>query len=167
MNYRLRDPDSLKDVVAVQRGLLGARRCAEIIGKSESLINKAADIDDDMMLKAEDLIRLDVACGQDAAGHGFPFQSYVARQISKLVGGPLPQLDVASAVMRVGAVVGDLNDQVLAARAPVGEGGAELTAHEKIAIKQAVKKVQDSCSLLARTVDTVPPPTTRGTGRVR
>lgn len=140
MNYRTRDPDTLKDVAAELRELLGVERCALLIARSVSWVNRVCDIDEpDKMFSIEQMVALDLACA--ATGKGSPFETWYQTRKSKATQPP-KELELVDAVLQVDSTIGLLNNLVVTARAAQSPGGKKLTQAEKLSIKQMAKRVR-------------------------
>lgn len=133
---RLRDPDSLKDVCAQFRAILGAEAC-RIINRSPSVLHKAADPDDDYMLTAAQMLALDEACALTAGIA--PFYDYQTRRAGKArrAHAEAP----AIAMLDTEAAMGNLAKSVRAAIDVKSANGEGLSENESLLIKRAAAKV--------------------------
>lgn len=129
---RLRDPETLCDVVAQFRVILGAEAAAQLIKRSTSVIHRSADPDDDHMLTAEQMLVLDEACA--AAGHT-PFLAYHQRRMEMI---KAEVQDVPSAFIDAEIAMGKLAETLRASISATSAMGKDFTPAEAVMAKQAV-----------------------------
>lgn len=157
---RLRDPDSLKDVCAQFRVLLGPR-ATEIIGRSPSVLHKAADPDDEYMLTVNQMLALDEACAITCGVS--PFYDYQTRRAgqAKLKRVESPGIAMLDAEVAMGKLAASLR----AAVETTSSQGERLSANESCAIKQAAAKVMAELQDVMNSVTVLMPADTKRKGR--
>lgn len=132
---RLRDPETLADVVAQFRVLLGASEAAALLKRSPSVIHRSADPDDDHMLTTEQMLVLDEAC---AALGSTPFLAYHQRRMEAIVA---VVKDVPSAFLDAQVAMGQLAETLRGAIDTSSAMGIKFTPGEAMLSRQAVVKL--------------------------
>lgn len=133
---RLRDPETLPDVVAQMRVILGAKEAAALLDRSPSVIHRSADPDDGHMLTLEQMVKLDEAC---AAAGSTPFLSYHQRRIQSIAA---EVQDVPMAFLDAEVAMGNLAETLRSAMSGMSALGREFTPGEALTAKQAISKLQ-------------------------
>lgn len=132
---RLRDPETLCDVVAQFRALLGAEEAARLIGRSASVIHRSADPDDEYMLSVIAMLQLDAACAEKGAT---PFMAFQQRALALVHS---KAQDVPLAFLEAEEAMGRLAGSLRASMELMSDYGSGFSANEAMKCKQAVARL--------------------------
>lgn len=143
---------SYEDAVTRIMGALTAERCGEVIGKSESLIRKAADPDTDFQLSIAQAEALDRAY-IEATGDEPPILTAMRERLSGTAGPGHNAADPLQRLASVTAEVGEVARLVEHALADDGPGGEVLTPRETYELGRAVQEAIDVLQNLVRDVN--------------
>lgn len=150
---KLRAPRRFATAVTRIKNALGEDKCAEIIGRSPSLIRKWSDPDHPSRPNLPQALALDVAYTE--GGHGDPpilalYQQRLARAL--VVESKAPPIDVALAALSVQAVVGDISQEVFSIRAASPESLA-LSRNQKNQMLHLLERLQEQVAQIADALD--------------
>lgn len=150
---KLRPPRRFAAAVTRIKDALGEKRCAEIVGRTPSLIRKWADPDHPTRPNLPQALALDVAFVE--AGHGDPpilslYQNRLARAVAAQP--DRATIDVALAALSVQAAVGDLSQSIVATRANAAEGAA-FSTNEKNQILHLLERLQHQAAQIEDALD--------------
>ena len=148
-----RTPKSFAAALTKIMAALTDERCAEIVGRSDSLIRKWADPDHASLPTLHQAIALDILYARE--GHGDPpiFEIY-----EDLINDAVDErndvsVDILLSALSVQGVVGDLSEAIRAALDPNGPGGASITPNERQTILQILDKLEDQADLIENAVE--------------
>jgi len=147
---KLRAPRRFATAVTRIKNALGDEKCAEIVGRSPSLIRKWADPDHPSRPNLPQALALDVAFVQ--AGHGDPpilglYQQRLARTV--VVDSERSPVDVALAGLSVQAAVGEISESILTMRA----SNRALSPNEKNKILILLERLQEQAIKIEDALD--------------
>ncbi len=150
---KLRAPRRFATAVTRIKNALGEEKCAEIVGRSPSLIRKWADPDHQSRPNLPQALALDVAFVE--AGRGDPpilsmYQHRLARAVA--VETDRAPINVALAALSVQAAVGEISQSIVASRAKSSEG-VSFTANEKNQILHLLERLQEQVSQIEEALD--------------
>ena len=145
-----RDPQTLAGVVECYISILGAKEAAHVIGKSKSLIYRAANDRDDFDLDDwRDFMALDAACV--AKGKTAP---WVRWYLHKLEGDHTEMAEeLIDAALDLHTEVTYAQMAIREAKCPDGPAGEEITHDEACKIKQQTQAVRSQCDAIDARVD--------------
>lgn len=141
-------------------GILGGPEAARAIGKSESLVRKAADPDVDFDLNIAQCAALDLACLAVTSAEGRPETPFLTVFGALVARAPGQEAGVAELLHRVAVVTGETGDLARTVDQAARDGA--ISANERVRIAEAaqrqIKAAQDvldavSASARLRAVD--------------
>lgn len=148
-----RTPKSFAAALTKVMAALSDERCAEIVGRSDSLIRKWADPDHASLPTLHQAFALDTVYARE--GHGDPpiFEVY-----ADLINDAVDErhdvpVDILLSALSVQGVVGDLSEAIRAALDPDGSGGSAITPNERQIILQILDKLEDQTDLIEDAVE--------------
>lgn len=150
---KLRTPKSFAAAVTKIMAALSDERCAEILGRSDSLIRKWADPDHPSLPTLPQAVILDILYAKE--GHG---ESPILDVYKDLVNDALEEqsnvaVDIMLSALSVQGAVGNLSEAIRAALDPSGPGGVVITPHERQTILQIIDKLEDHTDLIEDAVE--------------
>ncbi len=153
---KLRAPRRFASAVTRIKNALGDDKCAEIVGRSSSLIRKWSDPDHPSRPNLKQALVLDVAYME--AGHGVPpilsmYQQRLARAVT--IESKKPAVDVALAALSVQAAVGDISESILSIKAGSADG-VTFSSNERNQILGLLEKLMTQVSMIEETLDDNP-----------
>jgi len=153
---KLRAPKRFATAVTRIKNALGEAKCAEIVGRSPSLIRKWADPDHASRPNLPQALALDVAFVE--GGHGDApilalYQNRLARAVA--IETDQPPIDVVLAALSVQAAVGDISQTIVAKRAGESVESA-FSPNEKNQILNLLDRLQHQVSQIEEALDDSP-----------
>lgn len=148
---KLRAPRRFATAVTRIKTALGEDRCAEIVGRSASLIRKWSDPDHPSRPNLPQALALDVAFVEGGYGEApilALYQERLARAVSESQEISRP-IDVALAALAVQASVGDVSQSIISLR---GKGGT-ISPNERNEILQHLERLQQQTSQIEDALD--------------
>ncbi|NQV44754.1 MAG: hypothetical protein HQ501_07620 [Rhodospirillales bacterium] len=148
-----RTPKSFAAALTKIMAALSNERCAEIVGRSDSLIRKWADPDHASLPTLHQAIALDIIYAKE--GHGNPPILDVYEDIlnDTLDARDGDIVDILMSTLSVQGVVGDLSEAIKAALDPTGPGGADITPRERQTILQILDRLEDQTDLIEDAIE--------------
>jgi hypothetical protein len=148
-----RTPKSFAAALTKIMTALTDARCAEIVGRSDSLIRKWADPDHASMPTLHQALALDIVYARE--GHGDPV---ILEVYEDLINDAVEErddipVDILLSALSVQGVVGDLSEAIRAALDPDGPRGASITHNERQTILQILDKLEDQTDLIEDAVE--------------
>lgn len=148
-----RTPKSFAAAITKIMTALSDQRCAEIVGRSSSLIRKWADPDHASQPTLYQALALDIVYARE--GHGNPpilevFEELIDDAVDGRADIPV---DILFSALSVQGAVGDLSEAIRAALDPDGPGGVTITPNERQSILQILDKLDDHAGLIEDAVD--------------
>lgn len=150
---KLRAPRRFATAVTRVKNALGEEACAEIVGRSPSLVRKWSDPDHPSRPNLQQALALDVAFVE--GGHGEPpilsmYQQRLARAVT--AESAKPPIDVALAALSVQAAVGDISESIVSMRAR-NTTGPTFSSNERNQILSLLERLQLQVSLIEDALD--------------
>lgn len=138
-----RTPKSFAAAITKIMTALSDDRCAEIVGRSDSLIRKWADPDHASLPTLHQALALDIIYARE--GHGDPpileiYEGLIEHAVDDRNEVPV---DILFSALGVQGVVGDLSEAIRGALDPDGPGGPAITPFERQTILQILDKLDD------------------------
>lgn len=135
------------------KNALGEAKCAEVVGRSPSLIRKWADPDHPSRPNLPQALALDIAFVE--GGHGDPpilsmYQSRLARAVVDET--DKPPVDVMLAALSVQAAVGDISETIVT-KLVSSKVGAAFTPNEKNQILALLERLQQQAAQIEDALD--------------
>ncbi len=148
-----RTPKSFAAALTKIMAALSNERCAEILGRSDSLIRKWADPDHPSLPTLNQAVVLDTLYTRE--GHGEP---PILGVYEELVKGALREqgddsVSILLSALSVQGAVGDLSEAIRAALDPAGPGGVAITLNERQTILQIIDRLEDHTDLIEDAVE--------------
>jgi len=148
-----RTPKSMAAAVTKIMTALSDERCAEIVGRSDSLIRKWADPDHASSPTLHQAMALDIVYARE--GHGDPpilgvYEDILNDALDERKG---DIADILMSTLSVQGVVGDLSEAVKAALDPSGPGGSAITPRERQTILQIIDRLEDQTDLIEDAIE--------------
>lgn len=150
-----RSPKSFAAAVTKIRSKLGEDTCAEVVGRSASLVRKWADPDHVSVPNLEQSLALDRT--YVARGFGKPplLELYAEQLADALKDKDIKQgpVDMLIAALTVQGVVGDLSEAIREAISETGAGGREITPRERVGILKILERLDDQMDKIEDAVE--------------
>lgn len=137
-----RIPDTLEHAITVLRAELGAEECSRITGKSDSLLLKASDPDEDYMISVSLALALDRAY-LNKTGEMPPIMRLFARELDlQQMNAEPPQGDVIQCALILQKSLGAYCERVQEFTGEQSAAGKALTHNEGTVIMQALDDIE-------------------------
>lgn len=148
-----RTPKSIAGALTKIMTALSDARCAEIVGRSDSLIRKWADPDHPSQPTLAQALALDLMYVEQ--GHGDPpileiYQDLLADALSHRDD---READILMTALSVQSAVGSLSEAIRAALDPNGPGGVSITASEGQRILEILDQLEDHTDVIEGVVE--------------
>lgn len=144
-------PSLIQSVVVELMGILGAKECARITGKSESVIYKSRDPHSGYCIPHDDLLMLDAAVARMRGDDSdLPYLSWAKRRVRRLAAldtTSRQSVDVAGAALEIGAAAGGVLERVRR----VSSSGV-MSANARIELQQSIAALSGAVARLDGTV---------------
>ncbi len=150
---KLRAPKRFASAITRIKNIMGEEKCAEIVGRSVSLIRKWADPDHQSRPNLLQALALDIAFVEAGLGDP-PILSMYQQRLAKAVAAESakPPIDVALAALSVQASVGDISQSIFLLRAN-NATGTKLSPNEKARILSLLDRLQEQVSQIEGALD--------------
>ena len=148
-----RTPKSFVAALTKVMTSLSDDRCAEIVGRSPSLIRKWADPDHPSLPSLYQAMALDIVYTK--SGYGEP---PILKAYEEILEDTLGQrdddpVDIVMAALAVQGTVGSLSEAIREALDPKGPGGAVITPRERQQILEIIDRLEDHTDDIETAVD--------------
>jgi hypothetical protein len=148
-----RTPKSIAGALTKVMTALSDVRCAEIVGRSDSLIRKWADPDHPSQPTLAQALALDMVYVKE--GHGEPpileiYQELLADALSERDD---READILITALSIQSAVGSLSEAIKAAVDPNGPGGLSITASERQNILEILDRLEDHTDVIEDAVE--------------
>ncbi|MDH3240644.1 MAG: hypothetical protein OEO83_08250 [Alphaproteobacteria bacterium] len=149
-----RTPKSIAGALTKIMAALSDSRCAEIVGRSDSLIRKWADPDHPSQPTLTQALALDLVYVNE--GHGEPpiLEIYQDMLEDALNERNDREADILMTALSVQSAVGSLSEAIKAALDPKGPGGSSITASERQSILEILDRLEDHTDIIEGAVET-------------
>lgn len=150
-----RSPKSFASAVTKIRSKLSESTCAEVVGRSASLVRKWADPDHHSVPNLEQAMLLDQAYVE----HGFgkpPLLELYGEQLADALKGRIIDevpIDMLITALTVQGVVGDLSEAIREAISKTGDGGQKITPRERMGILEILERLDDQMEKIEDAVE--------------
>lgn len=148
-----RTPKSFAAALTKIMTALGDGLCAEIVGRSDSLVRKWADPDHASQPTLSQALALDLAYVR--GGHGEPqilkiYEEMLDDALHERAG---RDADIIMSALSVQGAVGTLSEAIRAALDPDGPGGALITPRERQQILEIIDRLEDHTDVIEDAVE--------------
>lgn len=144
---KLRAPKRFATAVTRIKNALGEDKCAEIVGRSASLIRKWSDPDHSSRPNLPQALALDEAYVEAGFGDAPILSMYQAR-LAKAVAGKAPEraIDVVLSALAVQAVVGEISQSLIHSRQENNRATPGFSVSERKQILIHLERLQEQVS---------------------
>lgn len=138
-----RSPKSFAAAVTRIRSKLGEGACAEVVGRSASLVRKWADPDHHSVPNLEQALLLDQAYIEHGFGKPPLLELYGEQLAGALKDRNIDEdpIDMLITALTVQGVVGDLSEAIREAISETGDGGQKITPRERMNILEILERL--------------------------
>ena len=149
-----RTPKSIAGALTRIMAVLGDARCAEIVGRSDSLIRKWADPDHSSQPNLAQALALDLVFVKEGRGDPPILEIYKDLLEDALNERDDREADILMTALSVQSAVGSLSEAIRAALDPDGPGGVSITASERQSILEILDRLEDHTDVIEGVVET-------------
>lgn len=144
---KIRQPKTFEDAITQMMGVMTAEVCAEVVGKSASLVRKWGDPDDAAVPSLMQALLLDIAYAREGHGEGLILTVYMELFKQMAEGYRAPQAPcIKNGALQVQGGVGRLASAVVDAVAPGSDGGECITPAEARGIYDIFRNIKKHIS---------------------
>ncbi len=148
-----RRPKSFAAAVTKIMAALSDGRCAEIVGRSDSLIRKWADPDHPSLPTLGQAIALDLVYVREGHGDAPILRVYEDILTDVLKEQDADEADILMSALSVQSAVGNLSEAIRAALDPHGPGGSVITAYERQTILEIIDRLEDHTDVIEGAIE--------------
>jgi len=141
-------PGSLSAAISEIKSKLTEDRCAELVGRSDSLVRKWADPDDPAMPNLRQSLVLDAAFVQAGFGEP-PIQSWYTNRLEGIVSNTQKSTsNIVASTLHAQAALGNIASAVAQFTEDGSEQGPDLSPNERAALLGMVEELSRNLDLL-------------------